>query len=177
MPKQYPRFLYLKVKTAKKKADGKYLNLKWFMQTLLDRMDRTSMHAGLEARVPFADHRIVEYLWNVPWAMKCKDGVVKGLLRAAADGLLPGEVLYRRKSPYHARAAPGADRPHQSARLHQPALRLRQTVLRTAHGRSAAARLSAAGQLLARKIQGGTANLANKNNFTGVHQRTDLSVC
>lgn len=77
-----------------------YLNLKWFMQTLLDRMDRSSMHAGLEARVPFADYRIVEYLWNVPWDMKCKDGVVKGLLREAAKGLLPVDVMQRKKSPY-----------------------------------------------------------------------------
>ncbi len=76
-----------------------YLNLRWFMQTLLDRMDRTSMHAGLEARVPFADHRIVEYLWNVPWEMKCRGGV-KGLLRHAAEGLLPDEILWRKKSPY-----------------------------------------------------------------------------
>lgn len=77
-----------------------YLNLKWFMQTLLDRMDRTSMHTGLEARVPFADHRIVEYLWNVPWEMKCKNGVVKGLLREAAGDYLPDEILHRQKSPY-----------------------------------------------------------------------------
>jgi asparagine synthase (glutamine-hydrolysing) len=42
-----------------------YLNLTWFMQTLLDRMDRTSMYSGLEARVPYADHRIIEYLWNI----------------------------------------------------------------------------------------------------------------
>ena len=70
------------------------------MVTLLDRMDRTSMYPGLEARVPFADHRIVEYMWNVPWEMKCPDGVVKGLLRAAGEGDLPNEVLYRRKSPY-----------------------------------------------------------------------------
>lgn len=84
----------------KRRREISYLNIKWFMQTLLDRMDRTSMHAGLEARVPYADHRIVEYVWNVPWSMKCKDGVVKGLLRASAEGLLPGEVLYRRKSPY-----------------------------------------------------------------------------
>ena len=77
-----------------------YLNLRWFMQTLLDRMDRTSMHTGLEARVPFADHRIVEYVWNVPWEMKCPNGVVKGLLREAAKGLLPDSVLYRKKSPY-----------------------------------------------------------------------------
>lgn len=70
------------------------------MQTLLDRMDRTSMHVGLEARVPLADHRIVEYVFNVPWHMKCKNGVVKGLLREAAKDCLPDEVLYRRKSPY-----------------------------------------------------------------------------
>ena len=77
-----------------------YLNLRWFMVTLMDRMDRTSMHCGLEARVPFADHRIVEYLYNVPWELKCLNGVVKGLLRAAGEGILPDEVLYRRKSPY-----------------------------------------------------------------------------
>ncbi len=77
-----------------------YLNIKWFMATLLDRMDRTSMFSGLEARVPLADHRILDYVWNVPWDIKCKDGVVKHLLREAAKGLLPDEVLYRRKSPY-----------------------------------------------------------------------------
>lgn len=77
-----------------------YLNLRWFMVTLLDRMDRTSMYSGLEARVPFADHRIVEYIWNVPWDMKCKNGVVKGLLRAAGEEYLPYDVLYRKKSPY-----------------------------------------------------------------------------
>ncbi len=84
----------------KRRREISYLNLKWFMQTLLDRMDRTSMHVGLEARVPLADHRIVEYVWNVPWSMKCKNGVVKGLLREAAKDYLPDEVLYRKKSPY-----------------------------------------------------------------------------
>lgn len=77
-----------------------YLNLKWFMVTLLDRMDRCSMYSGLEARVPFADHRIVEYVWNVPWEMKIPNGVVKGLLREAGKGLLPEDILYRKKSPY-----------------------------------------------------------------------------
>lgn len=84
----------------KRRREISYLNLKWFMQTLLDRMDRTSMHVGLEARVPFADHRIVEYLWNVPWEMKCHGGMEKGLLREAAKGLLPQEILARKKSPY-----------------------------------------------------------------------------
>lgn len=77
-----------------------YLNIRWFMQTLLDRMDRASMAYGLEARVPFADHRIVEYLYNVPWSMKYRDGAEKALLRDACVGLLPDEVLYRKKSPY-----------------------------------------------------------------------------
>lgn len=67
------------------------------MVTLLDRMDRTSMYSGLEARVPFADHRIVEYLYNVPWKIKCLNGEAKGLLRAAGKEDLPPEVLYRRK--------------------------------------------------------------------------------
>ena len=84
-----------------------YLNLRWFMQTLLDRMDRTSMHCGLEARVPFADPRIVQYLWNVPWELKCLDHQAKGLLRRASKGILPDEVLYRRKNPYPKTYNPG----------------------------------------------------------------------
>ena len=42
----------------------------WFMTTLLDRKDRMSMGASLEVRVPFADRRLVEYAWNIPWEMK-----------------------------------------------------------------------------------------------------------
>lgn len=84
----------------KRRREIAWLNLRWFMVTLLDRMDRTSMYNGLEARVPLADHRIVEYVFNVPWQMKCPDGIVKGLLRHAGEGLLPKEILWRRKSPY-----------------------------------------------------------------------------
>ena len=77
-----------------------YLNLKWFMTTLLDRMDRAGMNAGLEARVPFADHRVIEYVWNVPWDMKYRDEVVKSLLRESVRGVIPDEILFRKKSPY-----------------------------------------------------------------------------
>lgn len=87
-------------KTEARRREIAYLNLKWFMVTLLDRMDRCSMYSGLEARVPFADHRIIEYVWNVPWEMKSPNGVVKGLLRDAGKGLIPDEILYRKKSPY-----------------------------------------------------------------------------
>lgn len=77
-----------------------YLNIRFFMQTLLNRMDRTSMHSGLEARVPFADRTLVDYVFNIPWEMKAKDGIVKNVLRQAARSLLPEEILFRKKSPY-----------------------------------------------------------------------------
>lgn len=85
---------------ARRQREMSFLNLRWFMQTLLDRMDRTSMAWGLEARVPFADHRIVEYVYNVPWSMKYQEGMEKKLLRDACQDLLPPELLYRKKSPY-----------------------------------------------------------------------------
>jgi asparagine synthase (glutamine-hydrolysing) len=76
------------------------LNIRWFMQTLLDRKDRMSMYSGLEVRVPFCDHRIAEYLYGVPWEFKDYRGQEKGLLRYAMNGILPDEVLWRKKSPY-----------------------------------------------------------------------------
>ncbi len=81
-------------------AEMMKLNLDWFMQTLLDRKDRMSMYSSLEVRVPFCDHRIVEYLFNVPWEMKDYNNYEKGLLRQAMRGYLPDEVLWRKKSPY-----------------------------------------------------------------------------
>ena len=76
------------------------LNFRWFMQTLLDRKDRMSMYSGLEVRVPFCDYRIAEYLYGVPWEFKDHMGKEKGLLRRAMEGILPEEVLWRKKSPY-----------------------------------------------------------------------------
>ncbi len=77
-----------------------YLNIKWFMTTLLTRKDRMSMTNSLEVRVPFADYRIVEYAYNIPDEYKLLKGREKGLLREALKGLLPEEILWRKKSPY-----------------------------------------------------------------------------
>lgn len=77
-----------------------YLTFTWFMPTLLDRKDRMTMASGLEARVPFCDHRLVEYVWNIPWEMKRHGGMAKGILRKALRGLLPTGILNRKKSPY-----------------------------------------------------------------------------
>ena len=76
------------------------LNFRWFMQTLLDRKDRMSMYCSLEVRVPFCDYRIAEYLYSVPWMYKDLGGQEKGLLRKAAEDLLPKPVLHRKKSPF-----------------------------------------------------------------------------
>jgi asparagine synthase (glutamine-hydrolysing) len=77
-----------------------YLNINWFMALLLERKDRMSMASGLEVRVPFCDHRLVEYVWNIPWEMKSWNRREKGILRRAVRGLLPEEIIYRKKSPY-----------------------------------------------------------------------------
>lgn len=77
-----------------------YLNLKWFMVQLLTRKDRVSMYNSLEARVPYADIRLVEYAFNLPADVKLYKGREKGLLRAAFEGILPNDIIYRKKSPY-----------------------------------------------------------------------------
>ena len=86
--------------TERRMKEMMNLNVRWFMQTLLDRKDRMSMYSALEVRVPFCDHRIAEYLYKVPWEMKDWQGKEKGLLRHAMSGWLPEEVLWRKKSPY-----------------------------------------------------------------------------
>ena len=77
-----------------------YLYLTRFLPNLLDRKDRMSMAVGLEVRVPFCDHRLVEYVFGTPWAHKTFDGREKSLLRAATADLLPESVVRRVKSPY-----------------------------------------------------------------------------
>ncbi|MGW3974364.1 asparagine synthase (glutamine-hydrolyzing) [Streptomyces ardesiacus] len=76
------------------------LHLTRLVRALLDRKDRLSMAVGLEVRVPFADHRLVEYVYNVPWSTKTADGREKSLLRAAVRDALPASVVDRVKSPY-----------------------------------------------------------------------------
>ena len=82
-----------------------YLTIKWFMNTLVERTDRTSMCSGLEVRVPFAYHKIFEYVYNLP--AKYKLGLIdsyepieKYLLRKAFEGDLPKSIIYRKKSPF-----------------------------------------------------------------------------
>ncbi|MBQ5890609.1 MAG: asparagine synthase (glutamine-hydrolyzing) [Clostridia bacterium] len=77
-----------------------YLSVNYFMTSLLERKDRMSMASGLEVRVPFGDHRILEYVFNVPWSIKFENNTEKALLRNAMKDYLPEKILWRKKSPY-----------------------------------------------------------------------------
>jgi asparagine synthase (glutamine-hydrolysing) len=84
-----------------------HLHLTRFVRMLLDRKDRASMAVGLEVRVPFCDHRLVEYVYNTPWSLKTFDGREKSLLRHATSHVLPESVAQRVKSPYPSTQDPG----------------------------------------------------------------------
>lgn len=83
-----------------------WITAQHYLRWLLHRKDRMSMAAGVEARVPFCDHRLVEYAWSIPWSMQGYRGMEKGLLRAAGEHLLPPSVAWRKKSGYPAALFP-----------------------------------------------------------------------
>jgi asparagine synthase (glutamine-hydrolysing) len=83
------------------------LHLTRFVRMLLDRKDRVSMAVGLEVRVPFCDHRLVEYVYNTPWSLKTFDGREKSLLRHATAHVLPDSVRHRVKASYPSIQDPG----------------------------------------------------------------------
>lgn len=85
---------------AARQREISYLNTSWFMTTLLDRKDRMTMANGLEVRVPFSDHRLIQYLYNVPWDFKFHNNEVKALLKDAARDILPEQIINRKKCPY-----------------------------------------------------------------------------
>jgi asparagine synthase (glutamine-hydrolysing) len=50
--------------------------------------------------VPYCDHRLVDYVFNIPWEIKTAGSREKGILRQSLVGVLPDDVLWRKKSPY-----------------------------------------------------------------------------
>ncbi len=71
-------------------------------ELLLMRVDKMSMAVSIESRVPFLDHRLVEFSFRIPQALKLKDGVPKYILKKAAEGIIPNEIIYRRKQGFAA---------------------------------------------------------------------------
>lgn len=72
----------------------------WFMQTLLLRQVTMSSGANVMVLAPFADYRIFDYAYNIPWIMKYANQEEKGILRMAFEQQLPDAITHRKKNPY-----------------------------------------------------------------------------
>ncbi len=71
-------------------------------ELLLMRVDKMTMAAGIEARVPFLDYRLVEFALQMPAHLKYKDDTTKYILKKACEGIIPDEVIYRKKVGFNA---------------------------------------------------------------------------
>ncbi len=71
-------------------------------ELLLMRVDKVSMATSVEARVPFLDHRMVEYSMRIPRNLKLKGGETKYILKKAVEGIIPDNIIYRRKQGFAA---------------------------------------------------------------------------
>jgi asparagine synthase (glutamine-hydrolysing) len=74
-----------------------YADLKTYLHELLMKQDRMSMAASIESRVPFLDHKLVEFSTALPDRLKLRGWTTKYVLREAMKGLLPEPILKRRK--------------------------------------------------------------------------------
>ncbi len=64
------------------------------------RVDKMSMGVSLEARVPFLDHKLVELAMSIPEAVKTRNGVLKCVLKNAVRGVIPDEIIDRKKQGF-----------------------------------------------------------------------------
>ena len=71
-------------------------------ELLLMRVDKMTMAASVEGRDPFLDHRLVEYAMTIPSNLKIRNGVTRYILKKAVDGLIPHEIIHRRKQGFAA---------------------------------------------------------------------------
>jgi asparagine synthase (glutamine-hydrolysing) len=71
-------------------------------ELLLMRVDKIGMSESLEARVPFLDHKLVEFSMDIPEEWKTKGGEPKYLLKKAVEGLIPDDIIYRKKMGFGA---------------------------------------------------------------------------
>jgi len=75
-----------------------YLELKQRLpELLLMRADKMAMAASVESRVPFLDHKLVEFALNIPDHLKFKNNTTKYILKKACEGIIPHEIIYRKK--------------------------------------------------------------------------------
>ena len=92
---------------TRRRPDGAFLDRLIYQEfqlrlpeLLLMRVDKITMSTSIEARVPFLDHRLVEFTSHIPAAMKLKNGRTKHILKEAVRGLIPNEVIDRPKQGF-----------------------------------------------------------------------------
>jgi len=95
------------VRSNLRPGDGPYLNqllrldlCTWLPDDLLVKVDRMTMAHGVEARVPYLDHRVVEAVMRMPPSWKLRGLTDKWILRRAAEGVLPRRIVRRRKTGF-----------------------------------------------------------------------------
>jgi asparagine synthase (glutamine-hydrolysing) len=74
-----------------------YADQKTYLVELLMKQDQMSMACSIESRVPLLDHELVEFAAGMPDEMKIRGATQKYVLKRAAEGLLPAEIIYRKK--------------------------------------------------------------------------------
>jgi asparagine synthase (glutamine-hydrolysing) len=92
---------------VRRQRETDWLTIVFYLPFLLRRIGRLSTRAGVKARVPFLDHRLVEYAWNIPADMRPSRHMEKGVLREAVADLLPTTIAWRRKNGYPASITTG----------------------------------------------------------------------
>ncbi|HEY7915035.1 MAG TPA: asparagine synthase (glutamine-hydrolyzing) [Blastocatellia bacterium] len=73
----------------------------WLPDDILMKQDKLSMAHGIEGRVPFLDHELVEYALRLPPSLKIRAGKSKYVLRKYASRFLPGDLAFGRKMPFY----------------------------------------------------------------------------
>ena len=88
---------YERARTSRRSSEMLYYDQKVWLPTTCSEADKMTMAASLELRVPFLDHKVVEWAWRVPQSQKITGGVGKALLRRAFADLVPPAILARDK--------------------------------------------------------------------------------
>jgi asparagine synthase (glutamine-hydrolysing) len=82
---------------------AQYVDMKTFLaEDVLVKVDRMSMAHGLEVRSPLLDHQLVEFAATLPSDAKLRNGVSKFIFKKAMEGVLPEDIIYRRKHGFEA---------------------------------------------------------------------------
>jgi asparagine synthase (glutamine-hydrolysing) len=102
--RQYSYFQHLLNKPGIERADFLtkllYLQAKTYLVALLTKQDKMSMAASIETRVPFLDHKLVEFCFGMPSTLKIKGKTSKYVLKKYAEGKIPNSIIYRKKAGF-----------------------------------------------------------------------------